>query len=156
MEVGPHLWLVKVTQVRVFSCTKSVHERYCEKATILPTTLVLHINVPQLETGALTFHNCSNLTGKCAGVDRWHAVIKIADFWRRKNIRGTNPVTLADVRNLNKVCVAWQPLKISCEDLGGLEAILVWELLPQQCHSSLNKLVIQPFSAAQDLLIMLR
>ena len=64
-------------------------------------------------------------------------------------------MTLADVQNLNKVRVASQPLKVFCEDLGGLEAILVWKLLPQQCHSGLNMLVIQPFSAAQDLLIML-
>ena len=81
----------------ILSCTKCIHKRYSEKAAILPSTLVLHINVPQLETGALTFHNCSNLTGKCAGVDRWHAVVQVADFWRGKNVRGTNPMTLTDV-----------------------------------------------------------
>ena len=46
-----------------------------------------------LETGALTFHNCSNLTGKCAGVDGWHAVIKIADFWKIKMLEAQHLVS---------------------------------------------------------------
>ena len=66
-------------------------EAICSRVTGL-STLVLHINVPQVEARALT-SVVLNLTGKCAGIDGWHAVIKIADFWRIKMLEAQHLVS---------------------------------------------------------------